>query len=89
MSNFEFGVQYEDGKIFGETSDRDEIIAELLWAMAMREVLAAQDDWEAPRFNNPQIVIRDLDDEDPQAWAPMDVSEEELDAAREFSGEVD
>ncbi len=92
MSNLEFGVQYPfDGAVWGETSDRDEIIHELLWAMDMREQLEARGyAQDVKMFMNPQIVVRDLDDEDPIAWAPLDISDDEIrDAARELYGEVD
>lgn len=92
MSNLEFGVQYpHDGVVWGDIFERDEAIAELLWAFDMREQLEARGYVsDAKMFMNPKIVVRDLDDEDPQAWAPLDVTDDEIrDYAREHYGEVD
>lgn len=92
MSNLEFGVQYPyDGAVWGNTPDRDEIIRELLWALDMREQLEAKGYVsDVKMFMNPKIVVRDLEDADPVAWAPLDISAEEIrDAAREFYGEID
>lgn len=92
MSNLEFGVEYPfDGVVWGDIFERDEAIKELLWALDMREQLEARGYvQDAKTFMNPTIVVRDLEDEDPVAWAPLDISDEEIqDAAREFYGEVD
>jgi hypothetical protein len=90
VSDLEFGVQYSNGVVEGETTNLDDAISELLWAMDLREIASLQELREARRFFGPQIVVRDFDDEDPVLWATLDISDEELyDAARELQGEVD
>lgn len=91
MSDLQFGVQFPyDGLVTGETFDRDEAIQELLWALNQRD-LAERLGYanSAAMFRNPTLVARDPSDDDPVAWATVDVSEQELDAARELAGEVD
>lgn len=89
MSDIEFGVQHNDGRVTGETTNLDDAVAELLWAMDMRSLVSLQEMKEARRFYSPRIVVRDFEDDDPVLWAPLEMSDEELyEAAQDVYGEV-
>jgi hypothetical protein len=93
VADYQYAVEYpHDGAIYEHTFDRDEAIEALVWAMGQREILYAMEDWEAPRFDNARVVVREREDELDEwgPWALEDVTEAELrDAAREYDGEVD
>jgi hypothetical protein len=91
VSDLEFGVKFGyNGYIVAVGLDRDDAISELLWFMEERELREALGHAERVRkLSDLTLVARDPDDDYPAAWAAVDVTEEELDAARELAGEVD
>ena len=93
MHDFQYGVEYPfDGLVEGVSLERTDAIDELLWAMDMREQLAAREDYQTSWFDNARVVIREGYSEADEwgPWALSDVTPEEItERGRELYGEVD
>lgn len=81
----QFGVQIGHG-VTHQSFERDEVIDALLYEMRAQEL----EQYGSRSVLEPQLVMREWDDDELGPWALADFSSEELrDAALEFSGRVD